>query len=330
VSFDSRLGRPWARFDATNQEIIHSSSLLATNGRHWVLDIDHFQYLALQAGAYPESPFRDWADDFLSACVATLRDPMLLGIICWSRAAAASVRDACAPFDIEPPMTVAYPAVVLPVQQGGSADVGAPERRSTVRLLAVDGQTGVPARLGRKNIAASIAAFEVMRQRGYDVELTVVASTEEVPTRAGIRHLDALARPEMFELLRQTDILLFLSRQDGFGYVLLEAMFSGVCVIASAAPSVPVPAEIIRDGQTGFLVEYLDRRDYPALSDDLDFRRLLTLLEELVRTPEKRERVGEAARREFAGQGPFSVSRRNSTIRDFLSDQLHRRRPAGR
>ena len=52
------------------------------------------------------------------------------------------------------------------------------------------------------------------------------------------------------ELYATCDVFVFPSQQEGFGIVLLEAMFCGLPVVASRVSAIP---ELVRDSQEGFL-----------------------------------------------------------------------------
>lgn len=69
--------------------------------------------------------------------------------------------------------------------------------------------------------------------------------------------------PEAARIMPAFDIFLLPSLTEAFGYVLLEAGFAGLPVIASLVGGVP---EIIEDGKTGILVP---PRDTDAISDAL-------------------------------------------------------------
>lgn len=71
---------------------------------------------------------------------------------------------------------------------------------------------------------------------------------------------EALAR-----VLAELDVLVFPSRTDTFGLVMLEALACGVPV---AAYPVPGPVDIVRDGETGALDESLERAVQRALGID--------------------------------------------------------------
>ncbi len=77
---------------------------------------------------------------------------------------------------------------------------------------------------------------------------------------AGRLEGEALAR-----LLAELDVLVFPSRTDTFGLVILEALACGVPV---AAYPVPGPVDIVRDGETGALDESLEHATQRALRID--------------------------------------------------------------
>lgn len=95
--------------------------------------------------------------------------------------------------------------------------------------------------------------------------------------------------PEAASLMSAFDIFLLPSTTEAFGYVLLEAGFSGIPIIASRVGGIP---EIIEDGKTGILVP---PRDPNAIRD---------ALHHLVDSPALRAKISAALRakilREFS------------------------------
>jgi glycosyltransferase involved in cell wall biosynthesis len=59
-------------------------------------------------------------------------------------------------------------------------------------------------------------------------------------------------RSDVVRVMKAIDVLVLASVTEGFGYVLVEAMAAGKPVVATRVSSIP---EIVRDGETGFLVD---------------------------------------------------------------------------
>jgi glycosyltransferase involved in cell wall biosynthesis len=79
-----------------------------------------------------------------------------------------------------------------------------------------------------------------------------------------------VAREKAFELLSKCKLFVIPSRNESFGVVILEAMAFGKAVVATSVGGIP---EIIKDGETGFLVppddpEELSRVISHLLSDE--------------------------------------------------------------
>lgn len=81
----------------------------------------------------------------------------------------------------------------------------------------------------------------------------------------------------------ESSIYIMSSRFEGFGMVLLEAMACGVPCISFDCPY--GPADIIRNGEDGFLVEHLNAK---ALADSIC---------QLIEQPELRKQFGRKAKK---------------------------------
>jgi len=87
---------------------------------------------------------------------------------------------------------------------------------------------------------------------------------------------------EWFELYRQADAFVMPTYADAFGLVFIEAMASGLPIIASKLVQT---TEIVRDGETGFLITAGDRKE------------LANRLQTLIDNPELGIQMGKKARK---------------------------------
>jgi glycosyltransferase involved in cell wall biosynthesis len=103
--------------------------------------------------------------------------------------------------------------------------------------------------------------------------------------------------PEAMRLYADADIFCLPTQADGSSIASLEAMATGLPVLAGAVGGIP---ELIRDGETGFLVRRSDAED------------LACKLERLIGDRDLRLAVGAAGRRSC--EGYFNVTRQLSEI----------------
>ena len=93
----------------------------------------------------------------------------------------------------------------------------------------------------KKGLDLAVGACKVARARGQDVSLTVVgipvksAGLELASGGGWLTWLGTVPPREMEALYRRHDILLFPTRYEAFGLVVLEAMAAGLPVIGSSA-----------------------------------------------------------------------------------------------
>jgi glycosyltransferase involved in cell wall biosynthesis len=143
----------------------------------------------------------------------------------------------------------------------------------------------------RKGVFDLLKAVQRLVGQGLAIHLTIGGNGETARLRdeintAGLQdHVEYagwVTQPEKELLLSSTDIFVLPSYGEGMPMSILEAMSFGLPVVSTRVGGIP---ELVRDGQTGFLV---DPGDVEALCAKL---RLLT------EDPGLRVRMGEAARR---------------------------------
>lgn len=142
----------------------------------------------------------------------------------------------------------------------------------------------------QKGLEYLIDTWERVHQKHNDWILQIYGDGEQ---RELLLHLISEARLENSVIVNQptkqimdkylgSSIFLLTSRFEGFGMVLVEAMACGVPVVSFDCPW--GPAEIIKNGEDGFLVQYLNT--------DEAAHRVCQLIED----PEQRKSMGTKAR----------------------------------
>jgi glycosyltransferase involved in cell wall biosynthesis len=155
-----------------------------------------------------------------------------------------------------------------------------------------------------KQPGAALQAFAVIRSRFGACTLALCgegplrASIERAAAAAGDGALVLGSRDDAHRVIAAADVFLSTSQTEGAPGVLVEAGLAGVPV---AAFDVGEVAQIVRDGETGVLAP-------PGFVEVL-----AVLVVDLLRTPERREAMGAAAREACA---PFSI---DAVVADYAA-----------
>ena len=155
--------------------------------------------------------------------------------------------------------------------------------------------------------------------RGSPVHLIVVGSDASASFRASADSLGVLdrchfeaPRQDVLSLYAATDLYVSPSLEDSFGLPVAEAMACGLPVITSVFSGV---AEFIHGGINGFV-----------LRDPGNSQALAQLLDELIRDPERRRHIGEAAAKTALEWG---WDRNARAVYSLLQDAAAQKRKSG-
>jgi glycosyltransferase involved in cell wall biosynthesis len=140
-----------------------------------------------------------------------------------------------------------------------------------------------------KGITLLFEAMATLAAAGVESELTLVGDGPERARLEGraaelgvrVRFTGAVGQDEIRQHYAQADVFCLPSFAEGVPVVLMEAMASGLPVVATRITGVP---ELVDDGTSGLLVR-------PARADEL-----VSALRDLARDPNRREAMGAAAR----------------------------------
>ena len=116
------------------------------------------------------------------------------------------------------------------------------------------GQTGY-----RKGLDVALAAVAQARRNLPGLRLTVVGVPPGEPVD-GVDWLGEVPPSAMPDVYLSADLLLFPTRYESFGMVVIEAMAAGLPVIVSDAINV----DIVKDGRSGAVISGHDPADYAA------------------------------------------------------------------
>lgn len=182
----------------------------------------------------------------------------------------------------------AIPNFLEPDMMSGLTDAPIGSSGDRLRLLFIS-------RVAReKGVFDSIEAVRLLRDRGIGVALKIVGTGDDLEeaqalsTRQGLAGLieftGFVVGADKIAVYRSSDVLLFPTYwNEGFPYVLLEAMAAGLPIVSTTHGVIP---HLLEDGVNGFLVE---PRDPTALAGNI---------ERLAADPALRADIGRRNRRE--------------------------------
>jgi hypothetical protein len=343
VSFDPVMGRPWARFHLQPGEWAHASSLVPTDSGPFLFDSDHVEYCSQQAGVeYCGQPTErlDPEEDRRRrlALAKALSGPDCLGVLAHAGFGKSSFDQLFETFGFDsPPVIAIHPSTAPPL-----GEVTAEEEAMLARLrgrlepgklkmLSIDCQPGICEVGDRKNTAGAAIVLERARDRGLPYELIMIDRTAtQDRSEHGLHVLPRLSRAALWRVYGICDVLLFLTRADTLGLSLGEGMSHGLVALASDAPSSPASAEIVRDGETGFLINFRRPAVYPQMSEDIDIDQILDRLAFIANRPEERRAIAARAASLFTPFGPHGFRTRNNRIRRLVEERVEAAARAGR
>lgn len=139
---------------------------------------------------------------------------------------------------------------------------------------------------------------------GPDYRAGLLKLADDLGLRPAVRWLGV--RADISRLMAAADVVALASDWEGLGLVLMEAAMAGRPVVATAVGGVP---EIVKHEKTGLLVP-------PG-----DEQALASQLRALLRHPDRRVRMGLAARRH--AEQAFDLNRMRETTRALYAELIH-------
>ena len=156
-------------------------------------------------------------------------------------------------------------------------------------------------------------ALEILEdlRKKYNIEGIVVSDTPENLKKeySNLNFYNLIPQKELFELMKNSDIFLYPSPVDTFGFSLLESMSFGLPIVTLNALQTECRKEIIEDYKTGFIVE---GKDIPKLTYFCSL---------LIENKELRKRMSHHCLMEIK-EGKFSIKERNEKLKRIYQEAI--------
>ena len=182
-------------------------------------------------------------------------------------------------------------------------------------------------------IKGGLVALESLRRlkNKYGVEVIFVC---EVPRKIKKKYKDIkitgmIPQRKLFSYLKKSDIFFYPSFVDGFGFSLLEAMSFGLPIVTINTPCSKSSKEIVDEGKTGFVIDFLNYKDNEIYSncykigvaeEDL-IEKLLKKAAILIKNAKLRKEMSNNCIKEIEN-GKFSIKKRNEKLLKIYKEAL--------
>jgi glycosyltransferase involved in cell wall biosynthesis len=138
----------------------------------------------------------------------------------------------------------------------------------------------------------------------------------------GIEFHDLLPQKKIYSILSESDIFLYPSLMDTFGFSILEAMSFGVPAVCLETETTAAIREIVEDDKTGKIINTrctFDSQSGKNLS--ITANNILKEISNLRNNKKKLEEMGQACLKEIS-HGKFSISERNKKLKRIYIEAL--------
>ncbi|MBT3397451.1 glycosyltransferase family 4 protein [archaeon] len=284
-------------------DLIHCAHCLSINNRPWVTDTEWVGqfWVAANFDAHPKRHL----------VKRILENKNCKKIMAWTEWAAEGIFKEFP--EIADKVEVVYPGIPAPNFRKIKSD--------KIRMLYVS---------RRFYFKGGLYALEVMdriTKKYPNTEGIIVSNVpqevlEKYSNNKNLKFIDVIPQEKLFKkIYPSTDILVYPSFTDTFGFALTEAMAFGIPVVTVGGLS---RGEIVDDEKTGFVVrspenfdsETLDKLLYKKIVDDLTEK-----VEILVKNEKLREKMSISSRKEIKS-GKFSIRKRNKKIKRIYDEAL--------
>jgi len=286
-------------------DLVHCAHCLSLNKKLWICDIEYVNQF--WAGGITKKQRK--------LILKLLKSEYCKKILAWTEWTKKEILKIFP--EIEDKIEVIYPAIKIQKFKKN--------KDNKIRLLFIS---------RRFYFKGGLHAVEVMdriTRKHKNVEALIISDTpkkviEKYSQNKKIKFKELTPREKILsEIYPKTDILVYPSYTDTFGFILLEAMSFGIPIITVEGQS---REDLVRDGKNGFVVK--EPKNWKL--SDLEKTNLKTVkemevkTEKLIKNKRLRNKMSENSLEEFK-TGRFSIEKRNKNLERIYFDALKKEEP---
>ncbi|MEM3091032.1 MAG: glycosyltransferase family 4 protein [Candidatus Pacearchaeota archaeon] len=289
-------------FTKKDYDLIHCAHCLSINKKPWVMDVEYVNQF--WAGGITKKQKK--------IILNLLKSKYCKKIIAWTEWTKKEILKEFP--EVANKIDVVYPAI--PIQKINKRD------KKEINLLFVS---------RRFYFKGGLHALEVMDRltKKYDkVSALVISDTpkeiiDKYSKNKKIKFFSVISKEKLFsEVYPKTDILVYPSYTDTFGFIILEALSFGIPIVTVGGQS---RKDLISDGKTGFVIKEPEKFNIKDL-ENLDtlkdtIKKIEFKTEILIKNDRLRKKISKNALKEFI-VGKFSINKRNKKLEKIYNEAL--------
>jgi glycosyltransferase involved in cell wall biosynthesis len=177
------------------------------------------------------------------------------------------------------------------------------------------------------DIKGGLIALEVLARlrKKYDIEGIVVSNVPENLKRKyeGVRIYPLMPQKDLFNLMAESDLFLYPSAVDTFGFSLLEAMAFGLPILTINTKHTKSRREIVENEKTGIIFDVNEKISYDKIgkTEEEIIDKLVKNSEKLILDKKLREKMKGSCLEEIK-KGKFSIKERNKKLKKIYEEAI--------
>lgn len=177
------------------------------------------------------------------------------------------------------------------------------------------------------DIKGGLIALETLERlrKTHNIEGIVVSDVSENLRKKynRLRILPLMSQKDLFQLMRTSDLFLYPSAVDTFGFSLLEAMAFGLPVITINTKYTKSRSEIVKNEETGLIFDADEEVNYKQITavEEKIVKKLVENVERLIVEKELRKKMTKNCLEEVKN-GRFSIKERNKKLKIIYEEAI--------
>jgi len=291
---------------ANKYDLIHCTNCLSKNKQPWVTDME---FIRFQIGSYS----KNYSPASKKLIRKYVNSKYCKKIMAWSEWSKKGILKQFP--ELENKVEIVYPAI--PIYKAEKRK----KKDKKIRILFVGRDFEV------KGGEIALEVLDRLTKKYQNIQGIIVSDVpkkflEKYKENKKINFLRLVPQDKLFkDIYPSSDIFLYPTFSDTFGFAILEAQSFGLPVIAMKTQSTHTINETIQEGKTGFIIKNMSANgDVRTFNNEL-LGEVTEKVERLIKDKKLLEKMSRLSRKKIA-QGKFSIRERNKKLKRIYREAL--------